>query len=190
MIIWFDELFILQFYTRENILSYAWVSLETVKLEGSNAHWGSINKDKMWPEIVYATDNHASLVCVCQGFINKKRLFWLWKVLHVGHQVLSSWAANEEPMGATPRVKVVDFMLNISRLTPNPAFQKGWNRKAFHLLHLLPILSCNEDSRVMEWLTLSGGVPCLSLISLGTSYQDQYYISDDCLSEYHAYGHL
>lgn len=36
----------------------------------------------------------------------------------------------------------------------------------------------------MEWVTLSGGVPCLSLISLGTLYKNKYYISDECLCKY------
>ena len=34
----------------------------------------------------------------------------------------------------------------------------------------------------MDW-SLSGGVPCISLISLGILYQDKYYVSDDCLSK-------
>jgi len=36
----------------------------------------------------------------------------------------------------------------------------------------------------MEWMTLSGGIPCLSLIALGTAYKGNYYISKDCLCEY------
>jgi len=41
-----------------------------------------------------------------------------------------------------------------------------------------------EEEERMEWLSLSGGVPCLSLVCLGTSYQDKYYISHDCLCKY------
>ncbi|XP_046461857.1 protein timeless-like isoform X1 [Daphnia pulex] len=33
----------------------------------------------------------------------------------------------------------------------------------------------------MDWLTLSGGVPSLSLIPLGILHNNKYYISDDCL---------
>ncbi|XP_057372867.1 protein timeless-like [Daphnia carinata] len=33
----------------------------------------------------------------------------------------------------------------------------------------------------MDWLTLSGGIPCLSLIPLGTFHNNKYYISDECL---------
>jgi hypothetical protein len=36
----------------------------------------------------------------------------------------------------------------------------------------------------MDWLTLSGGVPSLSLIPLGILHNNKYYISDDCLREY------
>lgn len=35
----------------------------------------------------------------------------------------------------------------------------------------------------MEWMTLSGGIPCLSLLPLGTFHQNKYYINDDSLCE-------
>ena len=45
-----------------------------------------------------------------------------------------------------------------------------------------------EEEEKMEWVSLSGGVPCMSLISLGTSYRDKYYMNHDCLCKYTSYS--
>ncbi|XP_057369817.1 protein timeless-like isoform X2 [Daphnia carinata] len=34
----------------------------------------------------------------------------------------------------------------------------------------------------MDWMALTVGFPCLSLLPLGTFYRDKYYISDECLA--------
>ena len=36
----------------------------------------------------------------------------------------------------------------------------------------------------MEWMTLSGGVPCHALFTLGTYFNGKYYVDENCLSEY------
>ena len=36
----------------------------------------------------------------------------------------------------------------------------------------------------LDWLTLCGGIPSLSLIPLGMLHKNKYYISDECLSKY------
>lgn len=35
----------------------------------------------------------------------------------------------------------------------------------------------------MDWLTVNGGAPSWILIPLGIYYENQYYLSDECLSE-------
>lgn len=35
----------------------------------------------------------------------------------------------------------------------------------------------------MNWITLSGDVPCLALIPFGTLHNGKYYIDDACVSK-------
>ena len=80
----------------------------------------------------------------------------------------------------------------ISKIDQRSAVELLYRSAAAHLTNWFPLLfflvnpqeEIEEDEERMEWLSLSGGVPCLSLVCLGTSYRDKYYISHDCLCKY------